>query len=103
MTTVETVRGPVAVDALQTALMHGHVFVLGDEMHRNHPEPDDLGYVGKSIDQDSYVGMDRFGLDLYMPGEQRVTNLVRLVDEGLADRLMLSHDASCPIDSRGRP
>ncbi|MFF0043921.1 hypothetical protein ACFYRG_48565 [Streptomyces mirabilis] len=42
--------------------------------------------------------LDRFGLDLYLPGEKRIANLVRLLDEGLADRFMLSHDASCHID-----
>jgi len=61
-------------------------------------DTDDLDYVRQMIDQGSYVGMDRFGLDLYLPGDQRVANVVRLVGEGLADRLMLSHDASCHID-----
>jgi phosphotriesterase-related protein len=58
----------------------------------------DLDYVRKLIDQGSYVGMDRFGLDLYLPGDQRVDNVARLVNEGLAERLMLSHDYSCHID-----
>jgi phosphotriesterase-related protein len=38
MTTVETVRGPIAVDAPETVLMHGHVFVLDEEMRWKHPE-----------------------------------------------------------------
>jgi phosphotriesterase-related protein len=35
---------------------------------------------------------------LYLPGEQRIANIVRLIGEGLAERLTLSHDASCHID-----
>jgi phosphotriesterase-related protein len=38
MTTVETVRGPVAVDALGTTLMHEHVFVLTPEIMTNYGE-----------------------------------------------------------------
>ncbi len=38
MTTVETVRGSVAVDELKTVLMREHVFVLDEEIHRNYPE-----------------------------------------------------------------
>ncbi|MFF3579401.1 phosphotriesterase family protein [Streptomyces mirabilis] len=186
MTTAETLRRPVAADALKTVLMHEHVIVLDEEMRRNHPElwdeshvvaepvekltglaelgvstiadptvvepghdvmravarahlatgaptvvhtsaphttglvaqdvfrsegvdpdardldhsgdADELDYVRTLIDQGSHVGMDRFGLDLYLPGEKRIANLVRLLDEGLADRLMLSRDASYHID-----
>ncbi|MFF3660248.1 phosphotriesterase family protein [Streptomyces olivochromogenes] len=61
-------------------------------------DTDDLNYVPTLIGQGSYVGMDRFGPDPYPPGEKRIANLVRLLDEGLADRRMLSHDASCHID-----
>ncbi|MEZ0115441.1 putative metal-dependent phosphotriesterase family hydrolase [Catenulispora sp. EB89] len=61
-------------------------------------DTDDLDYVRALIDGGSPVGMDRLGLDLYLPGEQRIANLVKLVGEGLAGRLTLSHDASCHID-----
>lgn len=38
MTTVETVRGPVAVDALGTTFMHEHVFVLTPDVMQNYGE-----------------------------------------------------------------
>lgn len=38
MTTVETVRGPVAVDELGTTFMHEHVFVLTPDVMRNYGE-----------------------------------------------------------------
>jgi len=61
-------------------------------------DTDDLDYVRELIDGGSYVGMDRLGLDMYLPGPQRVANIARLAEEGLAERMMLSHDASCHID-----
>jgi len=61
-------------------------------------DTDDLDYVRTLIDRGSYVGMDRFGLDPYLPAGQRVANVARLAGEGLASRLMLSHDYSCHID-----
>jgi predicted metal-dependent phosphotriesterase family hydrolase len=36
MTTVETVRGPVEVNALGSTLMHEHVFVLSPDIMRNY-------------------------------------------------------------------
>ena len=61
-------------------------------------DTDDPDYLRKLIDGGSYVGMGRPGLDLHLSGPQRVAHIVRLVEEGLAERLMLSHDASCHVD-----
>ncbi|MFD8422713.1 phosphotriesterase [Streptomyces sp. NPDC059466] len=61
-------------------------------------DTDDLDYLHELIDNGSYVGMDRFGLDILLPGDQRVATVAALAQEGLADRMVLSHDASCHID-----
>ncbi|MEZ3160946.1 phosphotriesterase-related protein [Microbacterium sp. BWT-B31] len=58
----------------------------------------DLDYLHRVIDGGSYLGMDRFGLDIFLPDDQRIATVATLVDEGYADRLMLSQDASCHID-----
>ncbi|WP_326642136.1 hypothetical protein OG884_03700 [Streptosporangium sp. NBC_01755] len=58
----------------------------------------DLDYLHELIDNGSYTGVDRFGLDILLPGDQRVATVARLVEQGLADRMVLSHDASCHID-----
>ena len=42
--------------------------------------------------------MDRFGLDVLLPFEQRVDTVAQLVERGYADRMVLAHDASCFID-----
>jgi phosphotriesterase-related protein len=58
----------------------------------------DLGYLCALAEAGSYLGMDRFGLDVLLPFEQRVDTIVELVRRGYAERLVLSHDASCHID-----
>jgi phosphotriesterase-related protein len=58
----------------------------------------DLDYLEKLMDAGSYLGMDRFGVDVYLPFEQRVETVAELCRRGRADRLVLSHDASCHID-----
>ena len=42
--------------------------------------------------------MDRFGLDIILPFEQRVDTVAALARRGYADRMVLSHDAACYID-----
>ena len=46
----------------------------------------------------SYIGMDRFGIDVLLPFEDRVNTVAALCERGHADRMVLSHDASCFID-----
>ncbi|WP_433557093.1 phosphotriesterase family protein [Pseudonocardia xinjiangensis] len=58
----------------------------------------DLDYLRTLIDNGSYVGMDRFGLDIFLPANERVATVAALAAEGLADRVVLGHDASCHID-----
>ena len=58
----------------------------------------DLDYLRRLIDNGSYIGMDRFGLDILLPADQRVATVAALARQGLADRMVLSHDASCHID-----
>lgn len=58
----------------------------------------DLDYLRKIADAGSILGMDRFGLDLLLPFEQRVATVAALADLGYADRMVLAHDASCFID-----
>lgn len=58
----------------------------------------DLDYLQQLIDAGSYIGMDRFGLDVYLPSQQRVETIAELCRRGHANRMVLSHDASCWID-----
>jgi len=58
----------------------------------------DLDYLEELMANGSYIGMDRFGIDVLLPFEERVDTIARLCERGRADRMVLSHDASCFID-----
>jgi len=61
-------------------------------------DTDDLGYLEELIAAGSILGMDRFGLDGYLPTAERVAVVAELCQRGYADRMVLSHDASCYLD-----
>ena len=58
----------------------------------------DLDYLMKLADAGSVLGMDRFGLDLLLPFDERVNTAAELCKRGYADRMALAHDAACFID-----
>jgi phosphotriesterase-related protein len=58
----------------------------------------DLAYLCALAEAGSYLGMDRFGIDVLLPFEQRVQTVVELCKRGYAEKMVLSHDASCFID-----
>jgi phosphotriesterase-related protein len=58
----------------------------------------DTGYLTDLMDAGSLIGMDRFGLDVLLPFEQRVDTVAELCRRGYAERMVLAHDASCHID-----
>lgn len=58
----------------------------------------DLDYLRELMDKGSYIGMDRFGLDLLLPFEDRVDTVAKLCDQGYAEKMVLSHDSNCFID-----
>jgi phosphotriesterase-related protein len=55
----------------------------------------DLDYLRAIMDAGSFIGMDRFGLDLLLPFEERVATVAELCAQGYAEKMVLSHDASC--------
>jgi phosphotriesterase-related protein len=61
-------------------------------------DTDDLDYLLELIDNGSYLGMDRFGIDRFLPTSERVAVVAELCRRGYADRMVLSHDASCYLD-----
>jgi phosphotriesterase-related protein len=61
-------------------------------------DSEDLDYLRKLMARGSYLGMDRFGIDMYLPTERRVAVIAKLCNEGYARQLVLAHDAMCYID-----
>jgi phosphotriesterase-related protein len=64
-------------------------------------DSNDLDYLCGLADRGATLGMDRFGLDLFNPTADRVRTIAALAGRGYADRMVLSHDASCFIDYFG--
>ena len=58
----------------------------------------ELDYLKELMDAGSTIGMDRFGVDLLLPFEDRVATVATLCEQGYADRMVLAHDAACYID-----
>jgi phosphotriesterase-related protein len=61
-------------------------------------DTEDLGYLEELIANGSILGMDRFGIDGILTTEKRVAVIAELCRRGYADRMVLSHDASCYLD-----
>jgi phosphotriesterase-related protein len=59
----------------------------------------DIGYLEELIGAGSYLGMDRFGVDAFLGFEDRVNTVATMCERGHADRMVLSHDASCYFDA----
>ncbi|HEX8183100.1 MAG TPA: phosphotriesterase-related protein [Blastocatellia bacterium] len=55
----------------------------------------DIDYLERLIARGSYIGMDRFGIDVLLPFEDRVNTVARMCERGHADKMVLSHDAAC--------
>ncbi len=58
----------------------------------------DLDYLTELADAGCLLGMDRFGIDLITPFEDRVGTVAALCERGYAGHVVLSHDAACYID-----
>ena len=59
----------------------------------------DIQYLEKLISNCSYIGMDRFGIDVLLPFEDRVNTVAKMCELGYAGRMVLSQDASCFMDA----
>jgi len=60
-------------------------------------DTDDLDYIERLLEQGVYIGMDRYGLDIFLPRERRNATVVELLNRGYAERMFLSQDFDIPI------
>lgn len=61
-------------------------------------DTDDLDYIEELLATGCYIGLDRFGLDLLLPQEQRVATAAELCRRGHAERMMLGQDSVATFD-----
>lgn len=57
-------------------------------------DTEDLDYLRQLMDNGSTLGMDRFGMEHVLPDDRRVRTVLALLQDGYADRMVLSHDAA---------
>lgn len=79
-------------------VLRGEGVDLGAVVIGHSGDTTDLDYLRRVVDNGSLIGMDRFGLDVLLPTDRRVATVAALAAEGLAERMVLSHDASCHVD-----
>lgn len=58
----------------------------------------DLEYLVELMQNGSYIGMDRFGIDYRLAQDHRVDTVVKLCEMGWAHRIVLSQDYGCYLD-----
>jgi phosphotriesterase-related protein len=61
-------------------------------------DSEDVGYIEGLLDSGVYVGLDRYGLEMYMPIDKRNATAAELLRRGHAERLMISQDFCASID-----
>jgi phosphotriesterase-related protein len=61
-------------------------------------DTDDLQYIEGLIAAGVYVGLDRYGLEMYLPMDRRNITTAELLRRGHAERLMISQDFCATID-----
>jgi phosphotriesterase-related protein len=58
----------------------------------------DVEYIQGLLDQGVYVGLDRYGLDMFLPIDQRNAVTAELLRRGHAERVVISQDCCATID-----
>jgi phosphotriesterase-related protein len=61
-------------------------------------DSDDVGYIEALLEQGVYVGLDRYGLEMFMSIDKRNATAAELLRRGHAERLMISQDFCASID-----
>jgi phosphotriesterase-related protein len=61
-------------------------------------DTDDVDYIERLIEQGVYVGLDRYGLEMFLPIDKRNATAAELLRRGHAERLMISQDFCATID-----
>jgi phosphotriesterase-related protein len=59
---------------------------------------DDLDYIERLLETGCWIGLDRYGIDIYLPTDKRNTTTLALLERGYADRMFLSQDYCSTID-----
>jgi phosphotriesterase-related protein len=61
-------------------------------------DSDDLDYIERILDSGCWIGLDRWGLEMFLPIDRRNATFAELLRRGYADRIHVSQDRTATID-----
>lgn len=61
-------------------------------------DTDDVAHIEELLALGPYIGMDRYGTEIFLPDPQRNATVAALCERGYANRMVLSQDACATID-----
>jgi phosphotriesterase-related protein len=61
-------------------------------------DTDDLDYLKRMVDLGVWLGMDRYGIEMYLPADRRNATVLALLEQGHVDRMFLSQDYVVALD-----
>ena len=61
-------------------------------------DTDDLDYIERLLDKGVCIGMDRYGLDMFLPTDKRNATVLALLERGHAERMFIAQDFCATID-----
>jgi len=61
-------------------------------------DTDDVAYIEGLLAKGVYVGLDRYGLEMFLPSEKRNATAAELLRRGHAEQMMISQDFCATID-----
>jgi phosphotriesterase-related protein len=61
-------------------------------------DTDDLGYIEGLLETGVWIGLDRYGLDIFLPYDRRQATARALLERGYAERIFLSADSVATTD-----
>lgn len=91
--------GPDQQDIFASGGVDMHKCLIGHSC--GNPDP---AYHKKIVDRGTYIGFDRIGYEMLHPDSLRADNLVKLIDAGHKDQILMSQDKFCHLRGvRGLP
>ena len=61
-------------------------------------DTDDLDYIERVLDKGVWIGLDRYGLPMFLPTDKRNATVAELIRRGHTDRIHISQDYCATID-----
>jgi phosphotriesterase-related protein len=61
-------------------------------------DTDDLGYIEGLLEKGVFIGLDRYGIEMYLPTERRNATTLALLERGYAGQMFISADSCATLD-----